>query len=45
MRDSSRLTMTGLLLLGVLLLAATSCSKKHSPVAEPIAKTYGLDSF
>lgn len=45
MRDSSRVRMTGLLLLGVLLLAATSCSKKHSPVAEQIAKTYGLDSF
>jgi hypothetical protein len=29
----------------LLVLAAASCSQKHSSVAEPIAKTYGLDSF
>jgi hypothetical protein len=29
----------------VLLLAATSCSQKRPPVAEQIAKIYGLDSF
>jgi len=29
----------------LLVLTATSCSQKHSSVAEPIAKTYGLDSF
>jgi hypothetical protein len=46
MKNSSRITtMMGLLLFGVLALAATSCSQKHSAVAEPIAKTYGLDSF
>ena len=44
------------LLLGALILAASSCSQKHTPVAEQtpktagltaeqIAKTYGLDSF
>jgi hypothetical protein len=30
---------------GVLLFAVSSCSPKHSPVAEKIAKTYGLDSW
>src|SRR3954451_24880762 len=29
----------------LLIVAASSCSQKHSPVAEPIAKTYGIDSF
>ena len=29
----------------LLILAATSCSQKHSPVAEPIAQTYGVNSF
>jgi hypothetical protein len=29
----------------LLILPATSCSQKRSSVAEPIAKTYGLDSF
>jgi hypothetical protein len=29
----------------LLILSATSCSQKHSSVVEPIAKTYGLDSF
>jgi hypothetical protein len=38
-------TAIGLLLCGVLALAATSCSQKRPPVAEEIAKTYGLDSF
>jgi hypothetical protein len=41
--DVIRLSVFSMLLL---MLAATSCSqKKHSPVAEQIAKTYGLDSF
>src|SRR5260370_8117268 len=35
----------GLLLFGVLVVAVTSCSQKRPPVAEQIAKTYGLDSF
>jgi len=36
-----------LLALGMplLMLSATSCSQKHSPIAEPIAKAYGLDSY
>jgi hypothetical protein len=29
----------------LLILSATSCSQKRSSVAEPLAKTYGLDSF
>ena len=33
------------LVFGVLVLTVTSCSQKHSSIAEPIAKTYGLDSF
>src|SRR5260370_12535826 len=35
----------GLLLFGVLVVAVTSCSQKRPPVAEQIAKTYGVDSF
>jgi len=42
---SSRVTMISLLLFGVPVLAATSCSEKRPSVAEQIAKTYGLDSF
>src|SRR5437870_9375882 len=45
MRKLGRSTTIRCLVLGVLVLAATSCSKKHSSVAEQIAKTYGLDSF
>jgi hypothetical protein len=33
------------LFLGVLVLAATSCSQKRQTVTEQIAKAYGLDSF
>ena len=45
MTHSRRATILGILVLGVLALAATSCSKKHSPVAEELAKIYGLDSY
>jgi hypothetical protein len=46
MAHSGRATMTGVLLLGVLVLAATSCSSPKRPaVAEQIAKAHGLDSF
>lgn len=45
MTKSGRATVIGLLLLGVLVAGAVSCSKKHSPVAEEIAKVYGLDSY
>ena len=34
-----------LLLLGVPVLAGTSRAQMHSPIAERMAKTYGLDSF
>lgn len=33
------------LVLGVLVLAATSCQKKQPSLAEQVAKTYGLDSY
>jgi len=45
MKKSSRVTIISLLLFGVLVLAVTSCSQQRPPVAEQIAKTYGLDSF
>ncbi len=32
-------------ILGVMLLTATSWAQQHSPIAEKLAKTYGLDSF
>ncbi len=32
-------------ILGVMLLATTSWAQQHSPIAEKLAKTYGLDSF
>jgi hypothetical protein len=35
----------GCLFFGVLVLAATSWAQTHPPIAEQIAKTYGLDSF
>jgi hypothetical protein len=42
MKKSSQLSVLSTLLL---ILSAISCSQKHSSVAEPIAKTYGLDSW
>jgi hypothetical protein len=45
MTNASRVTKIGLLFLGVLVLAATSWAQKCPPIAEQIAKTYGLDSF
>ena len=45
MRNARRLTMMGLLLCGVLVLAATSWAQKRPPILEQVAKTYGLDSF
>jgi hypothetical protein len=44
MTSASRATMIRLLAFGVLVLAATSWAQKP-PIAEQIAKTYGLDSF
>jgi hypothetical protein len=43
--NASSATMICLLVLGVPLLAATSWAQNRSPIAEQIAKTYGLDSF
>ena len=45
MTNGSRFPVIHLLVLGVLALAATSWAQNRSPVAEQIAKTYGLDSF
>ena len=49
MKDSSRVTISGLLGFWVLVLVvtsiATSWAQTRSPIAEKIAKTYGLDSF
>jgi hypothetical protein len=45
MTNASRVTMIRLLGFGVLVLAATSWAQKRPPIAEQIAKTYGLDSF
>ena len=45
MAKSGRLTLIGFLVFGVLVIAATSWAQTRSPIAEQIARTYGLDSF
>jgi hypothetical protein len=47
MKNLSRLDLARFLAFSMLLLifSSISCSKKGNSVAEPIAKTYGLDSF
>jgi hypothetical protein len=45
MSNVSRVTTIRILVLEVLVLAATSWAQDRSPIAEQIAKTYGLDSF
>lgn len=45
MTNASRVAVIRLLLLGVMVLAATSWAQQHPPISEQIAKTYGLDSF
>ena len=47
MANFSRPDVIRLLLLSMplLMLSATSCSPKHSAVAEPIARAFGLDSY
>src|SRR5262249_52305745 len=45
MTKSSRVAVVGLLLFGVLVVAATSCSQKRPAIAVQLAKTYGLASF
>ena len=45
MTNANRFTMIRLLVLGVLVTAATSWAQNRAPISEQIAKTYGLDSF
>jgi hypothetical protein len=45
MTNASRVTMIHLLAFGVLVLAATSWAQTRPPIAEKLAKAYGLDSF
>ena len=45
MAKSRRLTPIGFLVFGVLILASTSWAQTRSPIAEKIAKAYGLDSY
>ena len=45
MAKLGRLTTIRFLFLGVLVIATTSWAQAHSPIAERIAKTYGLDSY
>jgi hypothetical protein len=44
MTNASRFPVIRFLLLGVLVLAATSWAQKGPPISEEIAKTYGLSS-
>lgn len=45
MTKLGRATTIHCLFFGVLVLAATSWAQTRPPIAEQIAKTYGLDSF
>ncbi|HWT82457.1 MAG TPA: hypothetical protein VN648_27035, partial [Candidatus Methylomirabilis sp.] len=45
MSSASHVPVIRLLVLGLLVLAATSWAQNSPPIAEQIAKTYGLDSF
>ncbi len=45
MTNASSVTMIRLLVLGMLVLPATSWAQNRPPISEQIAKTYGLDSF
>lgn len=45
MTSSNRITKTGLLAVAMILFSATCWAQKCPPVAEKIARTYGLDSF
>ena len=44
-RNASHPRMIRLLVFGALVLAGNSWAQKRSPIADQIAKTYGLDSF
>lgn len=45
MRNLSRVPMIRLLVVGVLVLTASSWAQERPPISEEIAKAYGLDSF
>jgi len=45
MRNACRLTLMGLLLYGVQVLAPNSWAQQRAPILEQIAKTYGVDSW
>jgi hypothetical protein len=45
MPNIRRLTMTGLLLCGMLVLAPNSWAQQRAPILDQIAKTYGIDSW
>lgn len=45
MRNSRDLTLMGLLLCGVMVLAPNSWAQDRAPIIEQIAKTYGLDGY
>jgi hypothetical protein len=45
MAKLDRLTPIRFLVFGVLILASTSWAQTRSPIAEQIAKAYGLDSY
>jgi hypothetical protein len=45
MTNATRVPVIRLLVLGVLVLAASSWAQDRPPISEQIAKTYGLDSF
>src|SRR6201998_201224 len=45
MKNSSRVKVIGLLVFGVLVLAAPCWTQTRPPIVEKLAKTYGLDSW
>jgi len=45
MMDIRRVTVIGLLLWGMVVLAATSWAQQRDPIIDKIAKTYGIDSY
>ena len=45
MTNASRITRIGLLIAGMLVLAATSWAQTRPPIVEKLAKTYGIDSY
>ena len=45
MRNVHRVTIIGLLVCGVLVLAPSSGAQQRPPILEQIAKTYGIDSY